>query len=74
MAIITIPKELAKEGEIVLIPRREYERLTKLSKRVAPEVKLTPGQRRALAAGRRNKKVGNFLTFDGLKAKLGFTG
>lgn len=25
--IITIPKELAKEGELIIIPRKKYERL-----------------------------------------------
>ncbi len=30
--IITIPKELAKEGELILIPRKKYERLLETQK------------------------------------------
>jgi len=30
--IITIPKELAKEGELILIPRKKYERLLEAQK------------------------------------------
>jgi len=30
--VITIPKEIAKKGELVLIPRSEYEKLLKLRK------------------------------------------
>jgi len=33
MAIITIPKELTKKGELVIIPRKEYEALLRIFKK-----------------------------------------
>lgn len=30
--VINIPKEIAKKGDLVLIPRKEYERLLEISK------------------------------------------
>lgn len=32
MATITIPKELTKKGELVIIPRKEYEEFLRISK------------------------------------------
>jgi len=71
MTIITIPKELIKEKELVIIPRRELEELLRLAEKNAPEVDLTPTQKKILLNARKNKKSGNFLTLNELKNKLG---
>lgn len=36
--IITIPKKLAKEGELVIIPKKEYDKLLKKQKVTAEDV------------------------------------
>lgn len=69
--IITIPRELAKEGELILIPRKKYEELLRLKER--REFQPTPAQKRALFKARENRKSGKFLTLNELKQKLGFT-
>lgn len=73
MNIITIPKELTMEGELVLIPRKELEELIKLSKKLNSGVELTNLQRKALYSARKDKKIGNYLTLDEFKNKLGIT-
>lgn len=73
MNIITIPKELIEEGELVLIPRKELEELIKLSKKLDKGIALTRLQKKALNIARKNKKLGKFLTFDEFKSQLGIT-
>jgi len=70
--VITIPKKLAQKGDLITLPRREYEELLRLSLKNIPEVEMTLVQRRALKKARENRKKGNFLTFNELKGKLGF--
>lgn len=71
MSTITIPKKLAREGDLVVIPRREYEALVRLRK--MKEFIPTVAQRRALARAENNLRRGKTLSFDELSRKLGFT-
>ncbi len=69
MATITIPRKLTKGEELIIIPRKEYERI--LSLKTIPEFRPTTSQKRALMRGRKNRQSGNFFTLDELKNKLG---
>lgn len=60
MTTIVIPKKLAQE-DLVLIPRREYEGLLKLSK--AREFTPTLTQKKALASAEKNLKLGKTLSY-----------
>ncbi len=71
MVTITIPKKITKGEELIIIPRKEYEKLLELKK--IPEFQPTPAQKKALKRARQNRGRGNFLTFNELKQKLGFT-
>ena len=71
MTTITIPKGLSKKGELVLIPKAEYEKLI-AAKRVV-EFTPTPAERRDLARARKNYARGKFITLNELKQNLGFT-
>ena len=71
MTTITIPKKITKGEELVVIPRKDYERLLEFKK--IPEFQPTPTQKKALKKARENRKRGNFLTLNELKQKLGFT-
>jgi len=71
MATITIPKKLAQKGDLVVIPRREYESLVRLRK--MKEFSPTLAQKRALLRAEANLKKGKTLLIDELSRKLGFT-
>lgn len=62
MTVTTIPKELTKKGELVVIPRREYEeylrfRITEIRRSKA---KIDAGLRKSLEELRQGKAVGPF--------------
>ena len=71
MNTITIPKNLIKNDDLVILPRKEYERL--LVARLIPEFQPTMAEKKDLARARKNRAQGNFLTINELKLKLGFT-
>ena len=64
MTILTIPKHLIKKGDLVLVPRSEYEELLKL-RRSVKEFSPTRAQKRDLEASRRDfvadRRVPDFL-------------
>jgi len=70
MTTITIPKKITKGEDLIVIPRKDYERLLELKK--ISEFQPTSAQKKALMRARKNRKEGKFLTFDELKQKLGF--
>ena len=72
MSPITISKKITRGAELVVLPKKEYEKL--LRARVILEYTPTAGEKRALAHARKNRAKGNFLTLDELKQKLGFRG
>lgn len=70
MTIITIPKHLAHK-DLVLIPREEYEAMTRVqSPRAFKEVRMTKAQKRAFEQAERNYEKGNFVTLDVLRRDL----
>ncbi len=71
MVAVTIPRELTKKGDLVVIPRKEYEEFLKFRLRKVKEVKMTAAQKRALQRARRNLARGNYLTIHELRQKLG---
>jgi hypothetical protein len=70
MNLITIPKKMVKNDDLVVLPRKEYERLLA---RLVPEFSPTATDKRELARARKNKASGNYLTINELERKLGFT-
>ncbi len=71
MKTITIPKELVKRGDLVLIPRQDYEQLLKRRK-VVPLTKLTPSEKKALERGRRDIEMGEHVPLDILVHELAY--
>ena len=67
--IITIPKELAKKGELVVIPRSEYEKFLNWQKSVKI-FKPTAAEKKAVKDGRREIRKGKYLTLQQLKDEL----
>ena len=70
MNTLTIPKKLAKNGDLVVIPRKEYEEFLEL--RRIKEFIPTPIQKRALRQAERNFSRGKTLSYNELIKKLGF--
>ena len=69
MKVITIPKTLSKEGDLVVIPRREYEKLLQLKK--IREFQPTAKQKDALKKAERNLKKGKALSYNAVARALG---
>ena len=69
MRVVTIPKALTRKGDLVIIPRKEYERLLELKQ--LKEFQPTTAQKRALARAERNLKKGKTLTYDAFARALG---
>lgn len=69
MNIVTIPKKLAQKGDLVVIPRKEYEVLMGL-KRVFPVVKPSKEEIRAIRRGEREIAKGEYVTLEQLKREL----
>ncbi|MFQ6084459.1 MAG: hypothetical protein ACE5WD_14035 [Candidatus Aminicenantia bacterium] len=67
--IIAIPKKLLKKGELVIIPRSDYEEFLRL-KKVIPLVKPTLSEKKAIQVGRKEIKKGKYLTLKQLKDEL----
>jgi hypothetical protein len=70
MTTVTIPKELARKGDLVLVPRKEYEELL-LRGRKFKTVKMTAAQKRDLVQARREYAQGKYVTLEELKHELG---
>jgi len=68
--VITIPKELSRQGELVIIPRSDYEEFLRF-KKVIPLIRLDPSERKAMQEGRKEIQQGEYLTIQGLKDELG---
>jgi len=71
MNTITIPKNLAKKDDLVVMPRREYEAL--LALRRVREFVPTAAQKKALLRAENNFHKGKTLSYNELVKKLGFT-
>ena len=71
MVVITVPKNLIKNDDLVIIPRKEYEEFLGFRLRKIQEAELTIVQKRALIRARKNLSKGKFLTIYELKKKLG---
>lgn len=69
--VLTIPKRLAKKGDLVIIPRAQYEEFLSL-KRIIPLIKLNKTEKRRVEEGRKQVRKGQFLSLNELKNELGY--
>ena len=67
--VITIPEKLAKKGDLVLIPRSEYEELSKL-KKIISVVEPDNYEKKAIKQGRAEIRKGKYITLNQLKNEL----
>ena len=67
---VTIPKALSRMGDLVLVPRKEYESFLEFKK--IREYTPTLAQKKALIKAELNFRKGKSLSYDEFAAKLGF--
>jgi len=72
MTTVTIPKELAKNKDLIAVPRNTYEEFLVWLKQVksAKTFKPTKAELKALARGRKNFAKGNYITLEELENEL----
>lgn len=66
MNIVTIPRNLIKNDDLVVIPRREYNTLLEL-KKIIPIVNATKKEIAAIRRGEKEIKKGEFVLWSKLK-------
>ena len=64
--IVTIPKNLVRMGELVILPRREYDEFLDWKKTVRT-FKPTVAQKRVLKEAREDFKKGEYIKLEELK-------
>ena len=72
MDVVTIPRNLVQEDDLVVIPRREYEEFLEL-KKVIPIVKATPSELRAIRRSEKEIREGKYISWHELKRELAST-
>ena len=70
MATITIPKELTQQGDLVVLPKKEYESLIEF--KTVKEFTPTTAQKKSLLKAEENLKKGKTMSLHDLSRKLGF--
>lgn len=71
MNAITIPKNLIRNDDLVIIPRREYEEFLSYKLKIPKEVTITPFQKKIINKARQRIAKGKFFTLNEFKSKLG---
>lgn len=71
MTTITIPQKIAAKGDLIIIPRKEYETLLELKN--FKEFTPTATQKKALVKAEQNLQKGKTLSYHELVKKLGLT-
>jgi hypothetical protein len=69
MNTLTIPKKLIQNDDLVVIPRKKYEKLLRFFEKKSP-IKLDKDLREAIHEARNGKAIGSFKTTRALKTSL----
>ena len=67
--VITLSKKLLSEGNLVVIPRKDYEEYLEL-KKIVPMVTATAAEKRSIREGRKQIKNGKYLSLIKLRHAL----
>lgn len=67
--VITISKKLLKKGELVIVPREEYEEYL-IFKKIIPLIEASGADKRAIIEGRKEIEKGKYLSIRQLKNEL----
>jgi len=67
--VLSIPRELSRQGELVIMSRTDYEEFLRL-KKVIPLIKPTLSEKKVIKAGRKEIREGKYLTLHQIKNEL----
>ena len=67
--VIAIPRELSRKGELVIIPRSDYDDFLRLKKAI-PLIEASLSEKKAIQLGRKEIRQGKYLTFGQLRNEL----
>jgi len=67
--VLSIPRELSRQGELVIMPRTDYEEFLRL-KKVIPLIEPTLSEKKVIKAGRKEIREGKYLTLHQIKNEL----
>jgi len=70
MAIITIPKKITNGKELIVVPKKDWERLLKIAKRKIYRMELEKGLKEALEEVKAGKVIGPFSKAEDLIKSL----
>ena len=70
METITIPKNLIKNDDLVILTRKTYENLLK-TKKIIPLVKLTSSEKESIKLARKEISRGEYVTLRELEHEMG---
>lgn len=73
MNVITIPKKIARKGDLIVISPREYEALVRRQPKVISVAALTARERRAVTRGEKELRGGSYITLEAFEHELGGT-
>ena len=68
--IINIPKRLSDMGELIIIPRTDYEDYLRIKKMI-PLINPSAAEKKAIKEGRKQIKGGQYLNLQQLKNEVG---
>lgn len=68
--VVTIPKELSRNRDLIVMPRSDYEEFLQF-KKIIPLIELTSSERKAIEEAKKEIKQGKYLTLNQLKDELG---
>ena len=71
MTTLTIPRQLASQGELIVISRGEYDELIKFRK-MLEIIQPTVAEKKTIERGRKEYAEGKYVTLAQLKHELGF--
>ncbi len=71
MATITIPKKITNGKELIVVPKKDWERLWKIAKMKIYKAELKKGLRKALEEVKEGKVIGPFSKAEDLIKALG---
>lgn len=70
--IVLVPdsKTLSRKDELILIPKKEYQKLLERQPKIIPTVKLSPKERKAIAKSEKEFSQGKYISLEELEYEL----
>lgn len=74
IVLIPNPKTLLRKDELILIPKKEYQKLLEHQPKIIPTVKLSPKERKAITKSEKELSQGKYVSLEELEYELVHSG